>query len=177
MNCIDVNSQDLKTFMSKKKSLEKIIPEKGSLIFEKSQLETSLNLPSNFYHSDPIFSVHRHPNLEVERGGKILRSTISTKKPQFALALPDLSIEPLTTKEWCFHIKKCRDLSTQNTIGLGIAELKETEFKKFEGNIQNSIFVTSAGFLHIGGKIQKSSLTFREGDTVYFIYDPHYNSL
>ena len=82
---------------------------------------------------DFLFGKHRHQQIKLEEGGLSAISTVNAMKPQYALAWPNLNLEPMKTKEWSIKIKRCRDFASKNTMAVGIARFSDLKLANFEG--------------------------------------------
>lgn len=62
-------------------------------------------------------------------------------------------------------------------MAVGISRLSDMKLADYQGYPTNCLMVSSQGYVTLNGKSEKTAFTFREGDTIYFKYDPFYGIL
>ena len=160
-------------FNDEKVRLAKLISNETDLIRNPAQKAESISefpSPEVSYR----FSKYKHEMLTSKNEGSIVVSSISALKPQYALAWPNLNLEPQKSKEWSLKVNDCRNFASANTMGVGVAKLGDMKLANYEAEPTNALMVTSQGYTLLNGKREKTDFVFGKGDVLHFKYDPYY---
>lgn len=160
-------------FNDEKIRLAKLISNETELIRDQAQKAESISeFPST--EMGYRFSKYRHEMLTSKNEGSAVVSSISALKPQYALAWPNLNLEPQKSKEWSLKINDCRNFASANTMGVGVAKLSDMKLANYEAEPTNALIVTSQGYTLLNGRREKTDFIFGKGDVLHFKYDPYY---